>query len=320
MTASHVLSRSQWQAQARSHSLAVDARTKDHQARRMRGEAHPVADFLFDYYSLRVGRLRRWHPGVGVTLDDSPEFAKRLGYRPSAAGGDAHEVDPDCFTSGDLSSRREGYLAIVALLRATATRTARYGCFGLHEWAMIDGADQSDLRHHRVPLRVTTQEIHRTIEDVGLRCTHYDAFRFFTSLAAPHNSLQLTRDRQIEHDQPGCIHAGMDLYKWAYKLQPLVSSDLLLACFDHAWRAREVDMRASPYDLRDWGYAPIEVETAQGRHEYVQLQRELAESAATLRVALLNAVDRRLDTRQARAHVPDKTPQGQIPGDPTDLR
>ena len=33
-----------------------------------RGEKHPVEDFLFTYYDLRVGALRRWHPGLGVVL------------------------------------------------------------------------------------------------------------------------------------------------------------------------------------------------------------------------------------------------------------
>lgn len=292
MAASEVLARNQWQARAQAHAREVDARTQEHRARRMRGEGHPVADFLFDYYPIRLGRLRRWHPGVGVTLDDAPEFATRPGYRRSDHGGsNAYEVDPDCFTSGDLSSRRDGYRAIVELLRATAGRPARYGCFGLHEWAMVDGLEPSEVRHHGVALRVSQEQIHGTIAEVGLRCTHYDAFRFFAANSAPRNSLQLTRNDQQRFEQPGCIHAGMDLYKWAYKLQPLVASELLLACFDHAWRAREIDMRASPYDLSDWGYPPIKVECADGRSEYVHEQRALAENAAALRTALLAAVD-----------------------------
>ena len=32
------------------------------------GEAHPVWDFLFTYYSLRPRQLRIWHPGFGVAL------------------------------------------------------------------------------------------------------------------------------------------------------------------------------------------------------------------------------------------------------------
>ena len=54
-------------------------------------------------------------------------------------------------------------------------------------------------------------------------------------------------------EQPACLHANMDVYKWAYKLLPLVDSTLVMDCFDLAWDARELDMRAAPYDIRDWG-------------------------------------------------------------------
>jgi len=83
------------------------------------------------------------------------------------------------------------------------------------------------------------------------------------------------------------LHAGMDLYKWAYKLIPAISSELLLDCFLLARAIREVDMRASPYDLRDLGYSPIEIETPSGKAEYVALQRGLADRAAPLRGRLL---------------------------------
>ena len=41
----------------------------------------------------------------------------------------------------------------------------------------------------------------------------------------------------------------MDLYKWCYKLGPLIESELLMDCLELAADARELDMRASPYDL-----------------------------------------------------------------------
>ncbi|MCB1264766.1 MAG: 3-methyladenine DNA glycosylase, partial [Mycobacterium sp.] len=86
---------------------------------------------------------------------------------------------------------------------------------------------------------------------------------------------------------PGCLHANMDLYKWSYKLGPLVDSALLMNCLDLAADARELDMRASPYDLREHGFSPIAVEEPGGRAEYVRRQGEIAERAARLRAALL---------------------------------
>ena len=75
----------------------------------------------------------------------------------------------------------------------------------------------------------------------------------------------------------------MDLYKWGFKLAPLISSDLLLDCFELACTARELDMRASPYDLSDFGYEPVRIETPNGRAEYVRAQAAIAESADALR-------------------------------------
>lgn len=96
------------------------------------------------------------------------------------------------------------------------------------------------------------------------------------------NELQPTRETQLVLEQPACLHANMDVYKWAYKLLPLVDSTLVMDCFDLAWDARELDMRAAPYEIREWGYEPIPVETAEGKAEYVRIQRELSERSIGL--------------------------------------
>ena len=36
-----------------------------------------MQDFLFDYYWLSPGKLKTWHPGVGVALEDAGELAGR---------------------------------------------------------------------------------------------------------------------------------------------------------------------------------------------------------------------------------------------------
>jgi hypothetical protein len=86
----------------------------------------------------------------------------------------------------------------------------------------------------------------------------------------------------------------MDLYKWCYKLGPLIASELLVDCLELAADARELDMRASPYDLRDYGFEPIAVETPAGRAEYVRAQHSVAERAAPLRASLTDRCDRLL--------------------------
>ena len=89
-----------------------------------------------------------------------------------------------------------------------------------------------------------------------------------------------TRATQPDTEQPGCLHANMDLYRWCYKLGPLVDSELLVACLELAAAARELDMRASPYDLRRFGFDPIRIEEPSGRAEYVRCQGEIAARAA----------------------------------------
>ena len=83
----------------------------------------------------------------------------------------------------------------------------------------------------------------------------------------------------------------MDLYKHAFRLSPLVSSDLVADCFVLAWEVREVDMRASPYDFSELGLLPIRIETPGGKREYAAHQRAFAEQATELRVRLVETCD-----------------------------
>ena len=280
-----VLDAAQWRAARAEHEAAVDALLAAHRARRARGEPHPVADFLFSYYSHRPARLRRWYPGLGVALADAEEVLALPG----------HELGPDGVevAAAAVERRRSTVEFVARLLRATTDRPARLGCFGMHEWAMVYGGG-TDAARHDVPLRLGPAGTDAAVEQVGLRCTHHDAFRFFTPAARPRNDTTPTREDQVAREQPGCLHAGMDLYKWSYKLEPLVPSSLVLAAFRHAAAARELDMRASPYDLTAWGYAPVRVETAAGRAEYVRAQTALAAGAAPVRAALLAVCEQAL--------------------------
>ena len=51
---------------------------------------------------------------------------------------------------------------------------------------------------------------------------------------------------------------------------------------------RELDMRASPYDLRDWGYDAVPIETAEGKAAYVRAQRGFAERGQVIRAKLVD--------------------------------
>jgi hypothetical protein len=282
-----VLAERDWTSREGRHQRRVDGFLRGHRF----DEAHPVWDFLFTYYSLRPRQLRTWHPGFGVTLvgESAQSYLRRTGY---GADGDGVTVTADY-----LLSRLETVRFVAGLLQATAARPARLNCFGLHEWAMVYRAPT--VRHGAVPLRLGATGTDAVVESMPLRCSHFDAFRFFTEPAARRNTEQLTRQRQVATEQPGCLHASMDLYKWAFKLGPLMASDFVMDCLDLTADARELDMRASPYDLRDYGFEPIAIEAPAGRAEYVRIQQGIAERAAPLRAALADRCHALLTVRRA---------------------
>lgn len=282
LTVDTVLAQDDWLPRRAAHQRRVRGLLGGYLRGRAQGTAHPVIDFLFTYYNLKPSGLLRWHPGFGVALSgpESTAYANLRGYHRTER---AVTVDP-----GHLIRRRDTLDYVARLLAATADRPANFSCFGLHEWAMVYRGGPRQIRHAGVPLRLSHDGTDAVVDTLPLRCTHFDAFRFFTEPARPRNATALSRETQLATEQPGCLHAGMDLYKFAVKLLPLVDSDLLFEAFELAYAARELDMRASPYDLSAFGYHPVRIETAAGRAEYVRHQAALSERSAQVRAALLS--------------------------------
>ena len=153
---------------------------------------------------------------------------------------------------------------------------------------MVYRLDQDEVRHDRWPLRLGARGTDEVVEAHQVRCSHYDAFRFFTAEASGRNALQPTRSTQLTMEQPGCLHAGMDVYKWCFKLAPAVPGDLTLDAFELAADIRTLDMQASPYDLLDLGLEPIRIETPEGKREYASAQKDFTDRSNTLRRRLLD--------------------------------
>ena len=291
------LAADEWTARASAHRERVDRWVAPHLERRRQGRSHPVLDFLFTYYSEPPGRLRRWHPGAGVVLTGAAARERLAWPRDAEVDGVDADGRPVRGVGLDLPAfldrRGEGLRVIADLLRATAGRPAQFGCFGLHEWAMVYRPEPGEVRH-AVPLRLGQDGTDAVVEAARLQCTHVDAYRFFSRRSAPLNALRPTRGTQRDLEQSGCLHAGMDLFKWAYKLSPAVPGELLADCLDLAGDIRALDMRASPYDLGELGYPPVAIETAEGKAEYVTAQRAFAARGAVLRQRLLDECDRLL--------------------------
>nr|WP_245354850.1 3-methyladenine DNA glycosylase [Brachybacterium sacelli] len=289
----------------RDHEERADALTAGHRERRQRGQKHPVEDFLFTYYPFSPAKLRRWHPGWRVAYDaaadlepngrpvitDVDDSGRRSWYRDVPAGTSvgAPPTSRRADVERYLAERADAFSFMTRLLSASSlgSRRPEFGCFGLHEWAMVHRLRPGRQRHEDLPLRLSQSETDEVVEREKLVCSHLDAFRFFTPTAAPRNALEPTRDQQVDLDNPACLHVGMDLYKWAMKLTPLLPSELVLDCFEHARDTRVLDMEASPYDVRPLGYGMVPIETAQGKSEYVRRQRTLAEAADDLRQRIL---------------------------------
>ncbi len=276
------LTRDEWEPRAAAHAARVDDFVAPHLARRSDRVKHPVHDFLFTYYSQRPAQLRRWHPGYGVALADAPEYDGLKGYLDGAV------------TAAYVSSQQPLLTALVRLLRATAARPANFGCFGMHEWAMVYRLSEDETRHADWPLRLGPAGTDEVVESHRIACSHFDAYRFFTPPAAPLNTLSPTSADRAEFEQPACLHAGMDLYKHAFRLTPMISSDLVADCFELARDIRELDMRAAPYDLLDLGFEPVQIETAAGKAEYADAQRVFASRGEPLRASLIEECERLL--------------------------
>jgi hypothetical protein len=319
----------EWLPVAAAHAERADALTAVWREARAAGRKHAVEDFLFTYYPTRMTHLRRWHPGAGVALalpdgataeapgPDPEDRATWRWHRTTRSDGAAPDgvapgtldtvtLDLDAF----LADRGDTVRYVRDLLSATASRPGTFGCFGLHEWAMVyrDREAGRDQRHP-LPLRLGHAGTDAVVEANPVRCSHFDAFRFFTPEATGRNQLQPTRDAQIGMEQPGCLHANMDLYKWCLKLGPAVPGDLLLDAFELARDIRWTDMAASPYDVSEYGVAAVEIETPQGKAEYVHRQREYARRSDGLRRRLLDVCDTVLATRNAMERTASDAPR-----------
>jgi hypothetical protein len=293
-----VLSAVDWLEIEAAHARRVRRYADPYLARRAAGRRHPVEDFLFTYYTQKPGQLMRWHPGAGVVLSGAEAAPRRnwkyyrgldgdeLALCGLPPGSTAVTLDGDAF----LARRREALVFAQVILAGTAARPAQFGCFGLHEWAMVYRQDKFELRHEYLKLRLGEAGTDKVVEDNRIRCSHFDAFRFYTPDALPLNELSPSRENQLSTEQPGCLHANMDLYKWAYKLSPALPGELVMDCFELSWRVRAMDMQASPYDLAEWGYPPIRIETAEGKAAYVEHQRAFSAEAQILRGRLLEAL------------------------------
>lgn len=286
-----VLRRDEWRGRMAAHLERVAAHADAFVDRRSREQKHPVHDFLFTYYSFPPLRLKHWVPPLGVGLEMTAQDLEECPWLTTE-----RFVRDEAILRLDerrLKPQERDFANWVATLCGRILgRAGRFTCFGLHEWAMVYRQPAEQVRHQGYELRLSAEELTAFVESLPVCCSHYDAFRFFTPDARPLNVLSPTLEARPDLEQGACLHANMDLYKWAGKLWPWTGSDLIGECFELALAGRDLDMRASPYELAALGYAPVRIETPEGRAQYEKEQRELAARAVPMRTQLQQAATR----------------------------
>ena len=271
-----------WTARVQKNAALVVPFTDSFLKRRSLGVKDPVYDFLFTYYTSSPLKLKQWVPSFEESLTITPEILNT--YPWFKKGWFVSEKNELFLDKKQIGENTLGIATFIAqMCKTILERPPRFGCFGLHEWAMVYKLSPEAIRHKGYNLRLPKDELATFVESQTLCCSHYDAYRFFTKDAHPLNTLNPTIDNRLEMEQGGCVHANMDLYKWATKLWPWIGSDFITKTFLLAMKGRELDMRASPYDLTDQGYDPICIETEAGRKEYQREQQLLTAEATPLR-------------------------------------
>ncbi len=283
-----ILSLEEWARDKKEHEQYMSPILEPYLKKRSEQKKDPVLDFLFEYYSFRPAQLSRWSPGVGVKLEINSDESLPEISELTVENGVAY-LDEMNFPRKRLRSINW----MLDLMQRTTETKPFYGCFGMHEWAMVYRADE--VRHEQIPLRLSDDAIAEFVESRPLLCTHFDAFRFFTEKARPMNNHQIERESLKDLEQQGCIHTNMDLYKWAFKMYPWISSETIRNAFSLAVFARTIDMKASPYDLEEYGLSPIKIETDSGRKEYLVQQKEIVKRAAPVRESLIAEYKRVLE-------------------------
>ena len=279
-----ILNSKKWNQLAKHHLERAEHWTMPYRKRRAAGEIHPIYDFLFIYYRNKPSHLEAWHPGYGINLEDAPLGGtfKETYYR---LENGCTSLDP----SRMKETTRHRLEMALRLCQNVSARPPAFGCFGMHEWAMVyQGDTESEVRHaERLPLRLSQDATDAFVRSRPIQCSHFDAFRFFPPNAKDFNRSKPSKEARLDNEQCGCLHTNMDLYKLATQCMPWVGTELLWKCFEFALTARQLDMQASPYDCTTLGFGPIKVETSAGKLEYERQQRSLSEAAKPLRAELI---------------------------------
>ena len=303
-----MLTRSEWRSRADAHRRRVKDLLGGMFYDRKIHDKHPIYNFLFTYYRFRPHRtLERYSAGLEFGLekhcnsDDDGSL-----YLPSSKH---FSVKNNCIEMDPVKSLNEKSVTRIrnlhTLLALVQRRPPTFSCFGVHEFAMLHSGARHSHFQKNLKLRMTQREIDDVVERAPIRCSHFDATRHFPESALKSCGIKTGPTLRVKNEQAGCIHTNLDLFKFSLRLWPFASSELVADALELAIRARELDMRASPYDLssisdftelgRDFDLTPVLIETESGRAEFRDSTMVLYRDSLPIRNRLIKVASSVLD-------------------------
>ena len=304
-----MLKRSEWRSRADAHRCRVRDLLGGMFYDRKVHDRHPIYNFLFNYYRFRPHRtIERYSAGLDFALESCSSGDDESLYLPSSK---YLSVKDGCIEMDPVKSLNEKSVTrirnLCTLLEIVQRRPPNFSCFGVHEFAMLhSGARHSFFQKKAgLELRMSQREIDDVVERAPIRCTHFDATRHFPDSALRSCRVKTSPALRTKNEQAGCIHTNLDLFKFSLRLWPFASSELVADALELAIRARELDMRASPYDLssvsdftelgRDFDLTPVLIETESGRAEFRDSTMVLYRDSLPIRDRLIKVASSVLD-------------------------
>jgi hypothetical protein len=223
------LMRQDWVQTAKSERLRVNSLLK---SGIYQDKNHPIYNFIFVYFFFNQKILFQYSPGMNTTIELDQDYDKlfSLNLAPELQPIEAQSKTL-AISFSEKKISKKFLQRTLQILKSVQSKLPSFWCFGLHEWAMQYHSSQlapspstKSSSFQSLPLRVSPEQIESLINPPSsaiqppiprLRCTHFDAIRFFTPSSLPLNVISPTPTRNTvdQFDQPGCIHVNMDLFK-----------------------------------------------------------------------------------------------------------
>ena len=201
-----------------------------------------------------------------------------------------------------MVAHRDLITGIHALLVATAARPAHFGCFGMHEWAMVYRVAEDEPRHPAYPLRLGQDGTDGWSSRIG------SPARISTLIGSSPSPPGRRNIPAARPRRPAGVRATGVSARRHGPLQARLPARAVIPSELSRTASRSPATSASstcgrrPMTSVDLGFEPVRVETAEGKRVYAAAQAGFAERGAPLRQRLIVACERLL--RRARARRP----------------